>query len=61
MLELPHSYMNKQYEWLEELVKRAALPSFKPECSQGEQKLADAAEKLQEQVLSQYLFSAAHR
>lgn len=48
VLELPRDYMDKQYEWLEELIKRSELPSFDAECSDGEQKLADAANKLKE-------------
>lgn len=48
VLELPRDYMDKQYEWLEELIKRSELPSFDPECSEGEQKLADASNKLKE-------------
>ncbi|KAJ4377484.1 hypothetical protein N0V83_000309 [Neocucurbitaria cava] len=48
MLELPSDYMDQQYAWLEELIKRSELPSFEPKCSGGEQKLADAAKKLEE-------------
>ncbi|KAF2023189.1 hypothetical protein EK21DRAFT_118998 [Setomelanomma holmii] len=35
----------KKYEWLEELIKRAAMPPFEPKCDGGEQKLIDASKK----------------
>jgi hypothetical protein len=41
-------YMDEQYAWLEELIKKSDRPPFKPECSSGkygEQKLAGATQK----------------
>tara|TARA_R110002003_G_scaffold534_19_gene20332 strand:- start:6569 stop:6769 length:201 start_codon:yes stop_codon:yes gene_type:complete len=47
----PHSvkieadYMDKQYEWLEELIKKSEMPPLEPKCENGEKQLADASKK----------------
>jgi hypothetical protein len=46
--EVEHDYMDKQYEWLEELIKKAdAMSNLKPTCDAGFNDLADAPKKLE--------------
>ncbi|KAH7071451.1 hypothetical protein BKA63DRAFT_568584 [Paraphoma chrysanthemicola] len=44
-LTLEADYMNKQYEWLEELVRKSELPPLIPNCINGEEALSDASGK----------------
>jgi hypothetical protein len=39
--------MDKQYEWLEELIKKSEMPPLEPKCENGEKQLADASKKFQ--------------
>ncbi|KAF1848132.1 uncharacterized protein K460DRAFT_308071 [Cucurbitaria berberidis CBS 394.84] len=48
--EVPFNYMEEQYKWLEELIKRSELPSFEPQCSEGMQTLQDASKKLKDVI-----------
>jgi hypothetical protein len=45
MHALEGDYMDAQYDYLEWLIKWAALPSLRVECSGGDQNLGDAANK----------------
>ncbi|KAH7079690.1 hypothetical protein FB567DRAFT_533126 [Paraphoma chrysanthemicola] len=44
-LEVEADYIDKQYEWLEELIRKSELPPLTPNCINGEEPLADASEK----------------
>lgn len=46
------NYMDEQYNWLQQLIKLSDLPDFKPECSGGQQKVNDAANKYKTYVPS---------
>ncbi|KAH7413564.1 hypothetical protein DE146DRAFT_761816 [Phaeosphaeria sp. MPI-PUGE-AT-0046c] len=46
--EVESDYMDKQYEWLEELIKESSKPIFDPRCWNNEQEYADAAKKIKE-------------
>jgi hypothetical protein len=41
-------YLDLQYEWLEELMKKSSLPNLEPDCKGGDQKISDAAKKFKE-------------
>lgn len=40
--------MDKQYEWMEELIKKSTRPDVKPACIDYEVPLENAAEKMRE-------------
>jgi hypothetical protein len=42
------NYMDKQYEWLEELIKKSSLPPLEAKCDRGNQRLKDASKKVAE-------------
>jgi len=45
MVELNYDYMDEQYAWLEELIRRSELPPIEIKCNNGEQKWPDAKNK----------------
>jgi hypothetical protein len=49
-------YMYQQYEFLEQLIKKAALPDLKPVCDAGDQKLNDASKMISTYVLPRPTF-----
>jgi hypothetical protein len=51
--EVEGEYMYQQYEYLEQLIKKATLPAFAPVCDRGDQKLNDASKMVSTCVTSQ--------
>jgi hypothetical protein len=51
MILVSKDYMDEQYKWLEELIKRADMPDPTPKCDAGDQALDGAADKVRKYVL----------
>jgi hypothetical protein len=43
--DVESDYMDSQYAWLEELIKKSEMPPLEPKCENGEWQLADASKK----------------
>ncbi|KAH7413561.1 hypothetical protein DE146DRAFT_749767 [Phaeosphaeria sp. MPI-PUGE-AT-0046c] len=48
VMTIQRDYMDKQYEWLEELIKKSSGPDYGENCGGGEQTFPDSAKKLKE-------------
>jgi hypothetical protein len=60
--EVEGEYMYQQYEYLEQLIKKATLPALSPVCDAGDQKLSDASKMVSTDVLPRppFLFTLAN-
>jgi hypothetical protein len=59
MILVNKDYMDEQYKWLEELIKRADMPDLTPKCDAGDQALDGAADKARKYVLPREFWCAS--